>query len=133
MALETIRDLSRKAAQQAARNKTVPYVPFDEAEIEERQFVIPNLGDYRPKGWKIIEELFCDKSGWGEPGEPALTVRQLCDKMLEYQRAGKVYGYGMIEEGLFQCHVGVFEKLPKPPRKSRAKPKTKPKTKPKKK
>jgi hypothetical protein len=113
MGLAEIRHLSREAAQKASKAKKEPYVPFDEAEIEGKLFSIPNLGDYRPKGWKKVEELFCDKSGWGAPGELALTIDQLCNKMLEYHRAGKTYGYGMIEEGQFQCYVGVFEQVVK--------------------
>lgn len=119
MGLSEIRHLSREAAQKASKAKKEPYVPFDEEEIETKGFSIPNLGDYRPKGWKKIENLFCDKSGWGAPGELALTIRQLQDKMLEYHRAGKTYGYGMIEEGQFQCYVGVFEQVVKITKKTR--------------
>jgi len=113
MGLAEIRHLSREAAQKASKAKKEPYVPFDEEEIEGKHFSIPNLGDYRPKGWKLLESLFCDKSGFGSPSEPALTIRQLQDKMLAYHRAGKTYGYGMIEEGQFQCYVGVFEQVVK--------------------
>ena len=113
MGLSEIRHLSNEAARKAAKAKKEPYVPFDEEEIEGKNFSIPNLGDYRPKGWKKIEDLFCDKSGWGAPGELALTIRQFQDKILEHHRAGKIYGYGMIEEGQFQCVVGVFEQVVK--------------------
>jgi hypothetical protein len=110
MGLSEIRHLSREAAREASKVKKTPYVPFDEEEIKNRKFWIPNLGDYVPKGWKEVERLFCDKSGWGSPGELALTIDQLQDKMLKYYKEGKTYGYGMVEEGQFQCYVGVFEK-----------------------
>jgi hypothetical protein len=111
MSLSEIRRLSNEAAQEAAEENKQPYVPFDEAEIMGPKFFIPNLGDHRPEGWKLVEELFCDKSGFGAPGEAALTIKQFREKVLEYYKTKKSYGYGMIEEGQFQCYVGVFERL----------------------
>lgn len=48
--------------------------------------------------------FFVDKSGWGRPGEPALTIGEFVDMI----RPG--YGYAVVEEGEFQVHVGVFKR-----------------------
>ncbi len=66
---------------------------------------IPDIGDDRPEGWELEEELFVDSSGWGESGEAALTVDEFTEKI----KAG--YGYATIAHGQFQVHVGVFKKV----------------------
>jgi hypothetical protein len=65
---------------------------------------IPSLGDYRPRGWKLVKTLFVDSSGFGAPDEPALTIDQFYSKV----KAG--FGYAVIEAGQFQVYVGVFER-----------------------
>ncbi len=66
---------------------------------------IPDIGDNHPDGWELEEELFVDSSGFGDEGEPALTIDQFTKKI----KAG--YGYATIEQGQFQVHVGVFKKI----------------------
>jgi hypothetical protein len=110
MALSEIKRISDQAAKSAAISKKEPYVPFDETEIKDTRFTIPMLGSYVPKGWVQVESLFCDTSGVGTDNEPAMTLNQLKSKMLEYAKKKGTYGYGITEEGQFQCHVGVFEK-----------------------
>ena len=66
---------------------------------------IPDIGENRPKGWELEEELFVDNSGWGREGEPALTLDQFTRKI----KAG--YGYATIGHGQFQVWVGVFKKI----------------------
>lgn len=67
---------------------------------------IPNIGTYRPKGWRLVEELFVDKSGFGAEWEPAMTLRQFIQAV---RKAGPGNGYAIIEEGEFQVYVGHFE------------------------
>jgi hypothetical protein len=115
MSPETIRALERDQAKKAARAKKKPYVPFDEAEIRSYAvdgvpFPFPNIGSYRPNGWTLVEELFCDKSGLGADWEPALTHNQLKQKLIEHVNSDKNYGYAIISEGQFQLYIGVFEK-----------------------
>jgi hypothetical protein len=111
MSLDSIQQLSREATRKASRKHLEPYVPHDEAEIESYPpFPFPNLGDHKAKGWKLVDTLFVDSSGFGASDEPALSVRQLKAKLLELQRADKTYGYGIVEAGQFQLYLGVFER-----------------------
>ena len=115
MDIAEIKTASRDAAILAAAKKKQPYVPFDEKEIQTSNAIehIPNLGDYRPKGWKLVDKWFCDNSGMGSEDEPALTIAQLNAKMLDKYNEGHTYGYGVIERGQFQIWLGVFKKLEK--------------------
>lgn len=108
MDLRTIRALSDEAARAAAKAKRQPYVPFDADDIE-RLPSIPFIGDYVPRGWVLVETLFCDTSGFGSDREPALTRKALVAKM----KAGlkSEFGYAVLEAGQFQAHVGVFKKV----------------------
>jgi hypothetical protein len=111
MSLESIRAETRKVTKQASRLYFQPYVPLHEDEIKTYPpFPFPNLGDHRPKGWELVDTLFVDSSGWGADDEPAMSVRQLVKKLIELQRSDKTYGYGIVEEGQFQLHLGVFER-----------------------
>jgi hypothetical protein len=67
---------------------------------------MPNIGDYRPKGYKLVDTLFVDKYGFGTEREPALTHGQLVQRVKNF---GLNYGYAIIEEGEFQMVVGVFK------------------------
>ncbi len=112
----TIRHLSNEAARRARRKKIVPLVLAEPEDVDRLGTLghrIPNLGDHRPKGWKLVDQWFCDKQGFGGEGEPALTLRQLKERMKERLADGELYGYGMIEEGEFQVMLGVFEKVEK--------------------
>jgi hypothetical protein len=111
MSLESIKQISRESGKKAAQRGLFPYVPIHEDEIRTYPpFPFPNLGSHRPKGWKLVDELFVDSSGWGAGDEPALSVRQLVAKLLELQASDKTYGYGIIETGQFQLYLGVFER-----------------------
>jgi hypothetical protein len=111
MDLGTIRAMADKAARAAARAKKVPYVPFNEAEVNALvNFPFPFLGTYVPKGWKLVEELFCDSSGFGAEDEPALTIRGTKEKMKERMAEEGTFGYAVLAAGQFQVTVGVFKK-----------------------
>jgi hypothetical protein len=104
---QTIRELSDKAAREAARKNLTPYVPFNAAEIDDYPpFPFPNLGSHRPAGWQLVDEWFCDSSGLGADDEGALSTRQLIARLRENVPNG--YGYGVIEAGEFQVVLGVF-------------------------
>lgn len=102
--LATLRAMNRAAASRAAREHKRPYIVEKEDLGSMPPFPFPNLGDYRPKGWKLIEEHFVDNSGFGSPGEPALTVNEFISKLV----VG--HGYAIIGEGQFQVYVGEFTK-----------------------
>jgi len=117
MSLESIRAMSREAAREAAENKLEPFClePEDLEELRARVngdkefhgplFPFPMIGSHRPNGWKMIDRLFVDTSGFGSDNEPALSIRQLVERL----KAG--FGYALIEVGQFQAYIGVFRKL----------------------
>ena len=70
--------------------KTLPQIPF--------------VGDEPIKGWREVDSLFVDSSGFGQRGEAALTVGQFIEQI----KIG--FGYGVIEARQFQVYVGVFER-----------------------
>lgn len=111
MSLETIRRMAREAAARAAREGKRPYVVTREdladwlAQAEAGglpKLPFPNLGEYRPEGWELVDTYLVDSSGFGAPDEPALTARQLLERL---QRG---MGYAIIQQGQFQVVVGAF-------------------------
>lgn len=98
---------------------------------------IPYIGNRAPLGWKRVKlaqwfpgpsfeysgrsliphgvyleafgygAFFVDTSGFGAPGEPALTIEEFA----ALARPG--FGYGLVETGQFQAHIGVFERRAK--------------------
>jgi len=99
MGLNEINRLSEEAGKKAKRKTARPFIfRGDTNRVKD----IPNFGDYRPKGWKLVRELFVDKSGFGREGEPAMTIGQFKNSL----KVG--HGYAMIQEGQFQCYVGEF-------------------------
>jgi hypothetical protein len=103
--------MSREAGLKAARAKKAPFVveqeDIDDLKAGAPKFTIPNIGDHRPKSWELLEILFVDASGCGDPGEPALTQKQFAERM----KPG--FGYAVIEVGQFQVYVGKFQKIKK--------------------
>ena len=109
---EMIREMSDEAARKAARTKRQPYVPFSVDEIRRMPpFPFPNLGTYVPPGWELVEELFCDSSGFGSDSEPALSLRQVKEKLIEHAKSEAQYGYGVRSTGQFQLYLGVFRRI----------------------
>ena len=56
--------------------------------------------------------LFIDNSGWGEDGEAALSLDQLEVLLRDLvERAdGRTLGVGIVDEGEFQCHLGLYRR-----------------------
>jgi hypothetical protein len=110
MSLSVIRILAREQAKRAARAKLLPLVVEGEDMPDDERLAtylrhIPNIGTYRPKGWRLADRLFVDKTGYGREDEPALTFGQF---LRTARRAGPGNGYAIIEEGEFQVYVGRF-------------------------
>ena len=113
MSLAAIQNLSREVAAKAASEGKVPFL-VDKQDLSAWRAIMaqgirpmlpfPALGDYIPEGWELVEERFVDKTGMGDPGEPAMTVKQL----LAWLQPG--LGYALREEGPFQVFVGAFRK-----------------------
>ena len=105
LSLKQIRLESQRAARNAARNHREPYIYEAEDQDTFPPFPFPDIGSYRPKGWKLIDEFFVDSSGFGNEGERAMTV----EKFLKVLKPGR--GYAIIEKGEFQLFVGEFEQI----------------------
>jgi len=124
MDLQTIHELTAKSARDAKRRGKQPAV-FSEDQLErwglrvpDEIRHIPNLGSYLPKGWARVQlkkehgvypgdneghgAFFVDASGFGQPGEAALTIGEFIEKL----KPG--LGYGIVEEGQFQVKIGVY-------------------------
>ena len=103
MGLATIKKLNQEAGDRAKGLDLQPYIVNDTTTVQDIR-LMPNFGDYRPKGWELVETYFVDSSGFGQEGEPALTLRQFMG------RIKKGRGYAIIEAGQFQVYIGEFEK-----------------------
>jgi hypothetical protein len=70
---------------------------------------LPNLGYFEPAGWEKMEKTwFIDKTGVGLESEPALTWRQFRRQLSQYVADNPSHGFGIVEEGEFQCVVAAF-------------------------
>ena len=115
-----IHDNALKAARKAARAKKTPLVleqedlpllrAWDKAGTGRpmhgdppREFSIPFIGEYVPRGWtRTASTYFVDSSGFGGPGELALTFGQFLDKVIPGR------GYAVVEAGQFQVYVAEY-------------------------
>lgn len=106
----TIRELANRAAKKAAKDKRTPYVPFNSDETRNPKWCrgVPNFGEYRPKGFTLVGAWLTDSSGFGSPGEAALTIEQLCAKAGPLADSAIRYGFALIEQSQFQILIGVF-------------------------
>lgn len=132
--LEYIQQLSSEAAHKASIEGTEPYLisDWEIEDIAENDDIdhirnMPFLGDYCPKNWQRVNipslnlpdnhgmykadnngygAFMVDSSGFGETGEPALTICELLDRML---LIGTGYGYAIVETGQFQVKIGVYK------------------------
>lgn len=98
--LEQIRKESAEAAQRAAEERREPLIAFEDG--DDAVFGAPFLGDYVPEGWTLVRKYFVDGSGFGAPGEPALTAKEFLRKV----KGGR--GYAILEAGQFQVFVGEY-------------------------
>ncbi len=108
MSLAQIADLSDEQAERAAKRGSVPFMVWAEdlpRWKSGKPLPFPNIGSYEPPGWREVRRLFCDKSGFGGPGELALTMEEMLDQL----KPGM--GYAIVEEGQFQIYLGEFEKV----------------------
>lgn len=102
--LETIQAMNKDRCKEATKLKLAPLVASTKLCLEDIR-KMPNFGDFRPKGWKLVRELFVDSSGFGEKGEMALTIEQFLEEIKRF------HGYAIIEEGQFQVRIGEFMRV----------------------
>lgn len=63
------------------------------------------------KGYRMIDELFCDSSGFGAEDELALTYSQLKAKLSEILAENPVIYTKITNAGQFQIYLGIFLKV----------------------
>lgn len=107
-AIEEIEAEAVRAGEQAQKRSRKPYVLKSVSSVDKwPPAPFPFIGTYVPKGWKEVERVMCDSSGFGSPGEPALTLGQL----QEYVRGrGVGFAYAIVNAGFFQVAVAVYER-----------------------
>ena len=110
MSLMAIRAVNEEIAVEAARQRRVPFVPWNSAEVEEwNRLRFPNLGYYEPPGWEKTETAwFIDKTGVGRSYEPALTLDQFRRQLADYVDENPGHGFAITEEGEFQAVISAF-------------------------
>jgi hypothetical protein len=74
---------------------------------------IPYIGRRALRNYRLVAELFVDKTGTGLAGERALTqpaalrrVRELTGQSAD----GELY-WGVVEDGPFQAYIGAWRRL----------------------
>ena len=100
------------AEDQGKKAKKAGYKPYilKHLHVDTLQtFPFPNVGDYRPAGWELLQYRTCDKTGMGDEDEPAMTVRGLKEWIKQLQRSDDNYAMAIIEEGEFQVVIGLFK------------------------
>ncbi len=132
MSPETIRHMAHQAARKSRENHEVPLLVADRdlGVLNQHLRHMPNLGTRCPRGWKRVPActllkkdesdhglvpfhgdernhfVEVDASGFGRPGEIALTFGEFCQWVSE---RGGGYGYAIVETGQFQVIVGIFK------------------------
>lgn len=116
MSRQYIEEMSRRAARESCRLGKLPFVVWPEdlaawkaalAAGKSPRLPFPALGDRNPRGFKLVQEHFVDSSGWGRPGEPALTIEQF----IEVIKPGLAYSLG--DCGQFQLYVREWKPGPR--------------------
>ncbi len=102
MSLNQIQYESRAAAAKASREGKRPFIVEAEDLKAMPPFPFPFIGSYVPNGWEKVEDYFVDSSGFGQPGEPALTIEQFLPRL----KMGR--GYAVTEAGQFQLYIGEY-------------------------
>ena len=111
MSLEVLIAVNNEIAQKAAREGLVPYAPSSADEVES-PFSFPNIGTLKLRGWrKTGATWFVDKTGHGQPWEPALTWAQFRQQLAGYILRHPTHGFAVVEEGECQCVVAAFRRV----------------------
>ena len=112
LSLQAIRDIQLEAAEKAARDHATPFVYWPGDPVEPHR--LPFIGDYVPRGWRLVRTYLVDATGIGRDDEPAMTIRAWGDEVDrvrdEYAGQGKTPGWAIYEAGEFQVVVGLYER-----------------------
>ncbi len=113
---DTIVSLNADAALAAAAKNLEPFIPWDAREIKNIGFdffrSIPNLGSLDVSAaWDTVETVLVDSSGFGQPGERALTLEQALDFVVQHASESGKRGFAVTSQGQFQVELSVFDKI----------------------
>lgn len=112
MSIEYIEALATDAGVLAQHQRLEPAVVADTPFLDEDLRSIPNLGDYVPKDWELVETLFVDSSGVGEEGEASLTFGEFMTKVrVEIANQDEIFGWAVVQAGQFQVYIGQFRSI----------------------
>lgn len=117
MSLATINYVNEMAARRSRERGEVP-VGLALAELEaagsleglrEHGVRIPHLGSRNPRGFRLFQTFFVGLSGFGSPGEPALTMDQTFAAMIKAteEHGGPLY-WALGEVGQFQGDLRAY-------------------------
>ena len=71
---------------------------------------LPYVGRLRVKGFRVHgESVFVDISGFGAPGEPAMTLRQTLEHILAVTLEHGTLAWGLTEVGQFQGYLQAWK------------------------
>ncbi len=110
MAPETINRVNDEQADNALKFHEIPYTVWpgdvdDWRNGKRLPLPFPHIGHHEPDGFTADgDPWMVDSSGFGSPGELALTQDQLFDKL----QTGKAYA--IVEAGQFQLYIQQFTK-----------------------
>ena len=113
--LETIIRINEEAGKRAQGMGLEPYLIEHDHQIADTMppFPFPHLGDdcvEVDKLYERVDTLFCDSSGYGRPGEDALTTYELVEHLSELLKENPNGILTAIEEqGQFQLYVAVWK------------------------
>jgi hypothetical protein len=103
----------RDAATRRAKHKGLRPYQFDAAQIAQLNAGsnvplarIPHMGDYEPKGFKLVATHFVDSSGFGAESEPAMTIPAFMRLAVSRPQSY----WAIVETGQFQIYIGEFTK-----------------------
>jgi hypothetical protein len=116
--LATLNTINAEMTRKARAKRTQLIALKSEKDVDDlldgKNGPLPNVGDYVPTGWEeAMTPLFVDSSGFGSPGERALTITQLRARLKELVAENPAYKYGVVSQGQFQLHLGVFTRTKK--------------------
>lgn len=108
--IESIMAEADEAAAKARDEGLEPYV-FDTKPSLYNPYPFPFLGSFVPKGWQQTKYYLVDSSGFGAPDEPAMTIEQFHDHVLETIEADPETGFAIIQNGQFQVKISEYKKI----------------------
>lgn len=101
--LEYINAINNNSTKEAKAESKEPLKATSDK--DENIFKCPALGEYIPKGFKVVNRYWVDSSGFGSESEPALTATQFISKVR------KGFYYAITGQGQFQIYISEYSRV----------------------